>query len=63
VKMEPRNRCYRVLLADAYAEAGLEEEAAGVLIQVGELDSYEMEFVGRRRQELNQAEIDAAGRA
>jgi len=63
LKLDPRNRCYRVLLADAYAEAGLEEEAAELLTQAGELDSYEMEFVGRRRLELNRAEMDAAGAA
>ncbi|NIR19566.1 MAG: hypothetical protein GTN79_07370 [Gammaproteobacteria bacterium] len=58
--MDPRNRCYRVLLADAYAGAGLEEDALRMLSSAGELDSYEMDFVGRRRLELNQAEMDVA---
>ncbi len=60
--MEPHNRCYRVLLADAYAEAGLEDEAAKLLDQAGELGSYELEFIGRRRLELNKAELDASRR-
>ena len=63
LRMDPRNRCYQVLLADAYTEAGLEQEAAQMLVKAGELDSYEMEFVGRRRLELNRAEHDAGGRA
>jgi tetratricopeptide (TPR) repeat protein len=60
LQMDPRNRCYRVLLADAYLAAGMEDEAAALVSAVGELDGYEMDFVGRRRLELNQAEIDAA---
>ena len=60
LEMDPRNRPYRVLLADAYLAAGLEEDATKILTSVGELDSYDMEFVGRRRLELNQAEMDAA---
>ena len=58
--MDPRNRCYRVLLSDAYAAAGLEENAAKMLDLAGDLDSYDIEFVGRRRLELNQAEMDDA---
>ncbi len=60
LEMDPRNRCYRVLLADAYAAAGLEDNAAEMLNSAGELDSYELEFIGRRRLELNRAEMDAA---
>ena len=61
LRMEPWNRCYRVMLADAYAEAGMESEAAKLNSEAGELDSYDMEFVGRRRMELNRAEMDAGG--
>jgi tetratricopeptide (TPR) repeat protein len=51
LEIEPDNRCYRVLLADAHAQGGLQQEADRLFRQVGELNSYELEFVGRRRME------------
>jgi tetratricopeptide (TPR) repeat protein len=53
LEIDPDNRCYRVLLADAHSQAGLQQEADRLLRQVGELNSYEMEFVGRRRLEFH----------
>ena len=60
LSMDPRNRCYQVLLADAYAEAGLEAEAEAMLEKAGDLDSYDMQFVTQRRLEVNRGESGAA---